>query len=755
MKFDTPATTNPIDQLKVVGKPTDRIDGPLKTTGTAPYAYERHDAVPNQAYGYVVGSAIAKGRIRSMDTAQARDAAGVRAIVSAENAGKLGKGRFNTARLLGGPEIQHYHQAIAIVVADTFEQARAAAELIRVDYIRETGAFDLATAREQALPARITSGPGDTSVGDFSSAFAAAPVQLDATYSTPDQAHVMMEPHATIAAWNGDKLTLWTSNQMVDWAASETAATLGIPKENVRIISPFIGGGFGSKLFVGADAVLAALAARAAGRPVKVTLQRHLVFNNTTHRPATIQRIRIGATKDGKITAIAHESWSGDLPGGKPEAAVQQTRLLYAGPNRLTATRLAVLDLPEGNAMRAPGEASGMMALEIAVDEMAEKLGVDPVEFRILNDTQVVPDNPSRPTSPDPQSLKQPEVGSPAPSRPFSQRHLIECLRTGAERFGWNKRTQRPGELREGRWLIGLGVAAAFRNNQVTSSAARVRLDNRGVVTVETGMTDIGTGSYTIIGQTAAEMMGVPLERVVVRLGDSTFPVSAGSGGQWGANCSTAGVYAACLKLRDAVAQQLGFNSADAVFADGMVRSGSRSVPLAQGVGDNGLVAEDSIEFVDLHKKYQESTFGAHFVEVGVDAATGETRVRRMLAVCACGRILNPKTARSQVIGAMTMGVGAALMEELAVDKRLGFFVNHDLALYEVPVHADIPHQDVIFLDETDPVSSPMKAKGVAELGICGVAAAVANAIYNATGVRVRDYPVTLDKLLDQLPPVG
>jgi xanthine dehydrogenase YagR molybdenum-binding subunit len=304
-------------------------------------------------------------------------------------------------------------------------------------------------------------------------------------------------------------------------------------------------------------------------------------------------------------------------------------------------------------------------------------------------------------------------------------------------------------------WLVGLGVATAFRNNLLTKSAARVRLDGRGKITVETDMTDIGTGSYTIIAQTAAEMMGVPIEDVTVRLGDSSLPVSSGSGGQWGGNNSTAGVYAACVKLREAVAQKLGFNSPDMQFADGQVRAGNRTVPLAQAAYDGELVAEDAIEYGELSKTYQQSTFGAHFVEVGVNAATGETRLRRMLAVCACGRILNPKTARSQVIGAMTMGAGAAQMEELAVDKRLGFFVNHDLASYEVPVHADIPHQDVIFLDEADPVSSPMKAKGVAELGICGVAAAVANAIYNATGVRVRDYPITLDKLLAKLPNVA
>jgi len=734
MRFDNPATTNPIDQLKVVGHPIDRIDGPLKTTGTAPYAYERHDVIANQAYGYVVGSAIAKGRIAGMDLGSAKAAPGVIAIVTAENAGKLKKAQRNTANLLGGPKIEHYHQAIALVVAETFEQARAAAQLVQVDYVSADGTFDLAAAKDSAIKSEPSfGGPADTATGDFAGAFAAAPVKLDETYSTPDHAHAMMEPYASIAAWDGDKLTLWTSNQMIDWSRDDMAQTLGLAKNKVRLISPYIGGGFGGKLWLRADALLAALGARAAKRPVKVALPRPLIFNNTTHRPATIQRIRIGAAQDGKITAIGHESWSGDLPGGGPETAVGQTRLLYAGPNRMTAMRLAVLDLPEGNAMRAPGEAPGLMALEIAIDEMAEKLKLDPIEFRILNDTAVDPEHPER---------------------PFSQRSLVECLRTGAAHFGWAKRNPSPGQMRDGRWLIGTGVAAAIRNNLVLASGARVRLDNRGIVTVETDMTEIGTGSYTIIGQTAAEMMGVPLDHVVVRLGDSAFPVSAGSGGQFGANCSTAGVYAACVKLRDAVARKLGFNSADATFADGAVRSGNRSVPLAEAAGEHGMEAEDKIEFGDLDKKYQQSTFGAHFAEVAVDAATAEIRVRRMLAVCAAGRILNPKSARSQVIGAMTMGVGAALMEELVVDTSRGFFVNHDLAGYEVPVHADIPHQDVIFLDETDPMSSPMKAKGVGELGICGVGAAVANAIYNATGVRVRDYPITLDKLIEHMPAV-
>ncbi|MFJ1467234.1 aldehyde oxidoreductase molybdenum-binding subunit PaoC [Massilia orientalis] len=731
MKFTTPATTNPIDRLQVIGKPTDRIDGPFKTTGTAPYAYEQHKVAPNAAYGWVVGAGIAKGTIRRIDTRAARAAPGVLAVITHENAGKLVKGKYNTAHLLGGPEIQHYHQAVALIVAETFEQARAAAALLHVEYAPVNGVYDLEAAMNAAGPASKDKAKSTTKVGNFEAAFASAPVKLDATYKTPDQTHAMMEPHASTAVWQGDTLTLYTANQMINWGKKDMARTLGIPEENVRLVSPYIGGGFGGKLFLRSEALLATLGAKAVGRPVKVTLQRALMMNNTTHRPATIQHIRIGATREGRITAIAHESWSGDLPDGGPETAVNQTRLLYAGPNRFTQMRLAVLDLAEGNAMRAPGEAPGMMALEIAMDELAEKLQMDPVTLRVVNDTTVDPEKPGR---------------------RFSQRRFVDTLRLGAGRFGWNRRNPKPGQVRDGRWLVGYGMAAAFRNNLVMKSAARVRLERDGTVTVETDMTDIGTGTYTIVGQTAAEMLGVPLSRVTVRLGDSAYPVSAGSGGQWGGNSSTAGVYAACVKLRENVAKKLGLDPAQADFSGGMVRAGGKALPLEQASREADVIGEDTMEYGDLDKTYQQSTFGAHFVEVAVDAATAEVRVRRMLAVCAAGRILNPKSARSQVIGAMTMGVGAALMEDLVVDKRAGFFVNHDLAGYEVPVHADIPHQEVIFLDETDPVSSPMKAKGVGELGICGVAAAVANAIYNATGVRVRDYPVTLDKLLPGMP---
>jgi xanthine dehydrogenase YagR molybdenum-binding subunit len=732
MQFDKPATTNPIDQLKVIGKPIHRIDGELKTSGRAMYAYEWHDPKMAYVYGYPIGSAIAKGSINKIDAAAARKAPGVLSVITTLDVGELEKGKLNTASLFGGPKVQHYHQAIAVVVAETFEQARAAAALVKVEYSEEKGVFDLKEAMKTAIKPDESTKP-DSEAGDFDGAFASAPVTIDETYTTPDQSHAMMEPHASIAAWNGDELTVWTSSQMIDWWRSDLATTLGIDKDKIHLMSPFIGGGFGGKLFLRADAVLAALASKETGRPVKVALPRPFLMNNATHRPATIQRIKLAAEHNGKITAIGHESWSGDQPGGQLETAVNQTRLLYAGENRMTAMRLATLHLPEGNAMRAPGEAPGLMALEIAMDEMAEKLGMDPVEFRILNDTQVDPEKPER---------------------PFSQRDLVGCLKRGSEQFGWSSRAA-PGTRRDGDWLVGFGMAAAFRDNLVFPSGARVHLGQDGIVTVETDMTDIGTGSYTIIAQTAAEMMGLNIDRVAVQLGDSRFPVSAGSGGQFGANSSTSGVYAACVKLREAVAKKLGFNSKDVVFENGEVRSGNRSVPLSEAAGNEGLVGEDTIKWGDLTETHQQSTFGAHFVEVGVDAFTGETRIRRMLAVCAAGRILNPITARSQVIGAMTMGAGGALSEELAVDKRRGFFVNHDLAGYEVPVHADIPHQEVIFMEETDRFSSPMKAKGIGELGLCGVSAAIANAIYNASGVRLRDYPMTLDKIIGRLPEVA
>ena len=730
MKFDAPAGENLFDTASVVGKSTPRIDGPLKVSGQAPYAAERHDVAPNQAYGWIVGSAIAKGRITSMNLADARRAPGVLGIVAATEHKPVGTSDFNHAPLFGGPEVSHYHQAIAVVVAETFEQARAAAGLIRTEYADSDGTFDLAAAAPGA-PLESEEGPNKMALGDFAGAFAAAPVKVDQRYTTPDEAHAMMEPFATIAAWEGDKLTIWTSNQMINWSKQALGSILGMPPEDIRVDSPYIGGGFGGKLFVRSDAVMAALAAKAVKRPVKIAMQRALMANNSTHRPATIQRVRLGAGRDGRITAIGHENWSGNITGKDGENSTLQTPKLYAGANRLIENRTAKLDLPEGNAMRAPGEAPGHMALEVAMDELAEALGIDPVELRILNDAQAnVPGEPDK---------------------KLSERHLERCLRTGAERFGWSARNAKPGQMREGRKLVGLGVAAGYRAAPTMKSAARVKLDG-GRLTVETDMTDIGTGSYTIIAQTAAETMGVPLDRVSVELGDSLYPASSGSGGQWGAASATAGVYAACMELRRAIGEKLGFDGAAATFADGKASFGGTSHALA----DAGmLTAEGEMTFGEFKKEYDVGTYAAHFAEVAVDLYTGETSIRRMLSVCDAGRIINPLSARSQVIGAMVMAAGATLSEDLHVDKRFGFFANHDLASYEVPVHADIPPQECIFLDTPDPVISPLKAKGVGELGICGPGAAIANAIYNATGIRVRDYPLTMDKYLDQLPAVA
>ncbi|MGX1101535.1 aldehyde oxidoreductase molybdenum-binding subunit PaoC [Amorphus sp. MBR-141] len=730
MRFDNPAGDNLFDRAKVIGRSTPRIDGPRKVTGTAPYAYERHDVVEGQVYGYPVGSAIAKGRIRSIDSSATEAAPGVIGIVTTLDHDPIEEVfSYDPVLHFGGDEVVHYHQAVAVVVAESFEQARAAANLLRIDYAPDEDAdFDLARAAsggESAEPA--------SQVGDFEGAFASAPVTLDETYMTPAESHAMMEPHATLAAWDGDRLSLWTSNQMIEWGRQSMAKALGIPADNIRLDCPFLGGGFGTKLFVRSDAIMAALAARKVGRPVKVMLPRPLIANNTTHRGLTIQRIRIGAERDGRITAIAHHNTTNALTARGGENAIAPTQEFYAGANRLMVSSPVRMHLPNSNAMRAPGETGGLMALEIAMDEMAERLSMDPVEFRIVNDTQVNPDN----------------------GKPFSERHFVECLRTGADRFGWADRNTAPGATRDGAWLIGHGVAGAYRGAPATTSGARVVLRPDGTLLVESDMTDIGTGSYTIMSQTAAEMLGLPMSAVSVELGDSNFPVSAGSGGQWGAASCTAGVYAACVALREAIAARLDADATELAFENGLVRFGNTSAPLGEVGGGDDIAGEDSIEFGSFRgNEFVLSTFGAHFAEVGVHRVTGEIRVRRMLAVCDAGRILNPLTARSQVIGAMTMGVGAALMEELAVDTNYGFFVNHDLAGYEVPVHMDIPEQEVIFLDTLDAYSTPLKAKGVGELGLCGVSAAIANAVHNATGVRVRDYPVTLDKLIGGLPAV-
>jgi xanthine dehydrogenase YagR molybdenum-binding subunit len=732
IEMNAPIGQNALDSRPngLVGKPIDRVDGPLKVTGTARYAYEVRDAGP-AAYGYAVLSTIGKGRITSLDTDAAQRAPGVIKVLTWRDSPPQGSGNHREAcPVLTSAEVEHYGQPIALVVAESFEEARAASFLVRAVYQEEPAHYSMTGNEAAAETPKATQNPVDTAEGDFAGAFAAAPIQVDVTYTTPDQSHAMMEPHATVATWDGGKLTVFTSNQMLVQGQKSLARTLQMKPEDVRVVSRYIGGGFGSKLWVNADATLAALGAKAAGRPVKVALTRQQIFHVTTHRSETIQRLRIGADKDGHIQAIGHDVMSCNLPSEQDyEGAANQTRTLYAGANRQTRHRLVPLNIPVASAMRAPGEAVGLLALECAMDELAEQLGMDPIELRIRNDATIDPTN----------------------NVPYSSRHMVECLRTGAEKFGWNKRGK-PGQTRDGRWLVGMGVSVATRQNPLQPSQATIRLDPNGIATARMAMTDIGTGTYTVMTQLAAELLGLPMDRVHVEMGDTNYPPASGSGGSFGSGSAGSALFDACMTLRGQLAQKAGMGAAEASFADGTIQSGGNSVALASLVGAGGMEAKGEIKPGDMRKKFSQQAYGAHFAEVGVNMDTGEARLRRMLGVFTAGRILNEKTARSQAIGGMIFGVGAALEEDLVMDDRFGCFVNHDLAEYHVAVHADVPNVDAIFLAEVDDKTNPLKSKGVGELGICGAGASLANAIYNASGIRVRDYPITLDKLLAHLP---
>jgi xanthine dehydrogenase YagR molybdenum-binding subunit len=729
MEMNSPVGANALDAQGIVGKPLDRVDGRLKVTGGARYAYEMQQ---NTLYGFVVEASIGKGTIKSIDTRAAEKAPGVVLVLTHRNAPEQGTGNHREAHpVLTGPEVTRYGEPVAFVVAESFEQARAAAYLVDVKYDRSGGKYTLRNNLTQARAPQQKDAPAaDSSVGDFASAFARAPVQIDVTYTTPLQSHAMMEPHATLAMWEGDKLILHTANQMLNQGREAVATTLKIPVENVRLISPFIGGGFGGKLWVNADAILAAIASRQLKRPVKTALTRQQIFHVTTHRSDTIQHLRLATDHDGKILAIGHDVFSGNLPSEQTyEGAALQTRTLYAGANRLTRHRLAALDVPIASSMRAPGEAVGLMALECAMDELAEKLNLDPIELRLRNE-------PSE---------------DPEKHIPYSSRHLIACMQEGARRFGWDRRNAKPGQVRDGRWLVGIGMAAATRGNPLRLSKANVRLDPDGTATVKMAMTDIGTGTYTILAQIAAEMLGLPTERIRVELGDTSFPEAAGSGGSFGAGSSGSALFEACNSLREKLARMAGMDPETVRFADGSIASGEHSVRLADLVG-GGVEADGEIRPGRTAKEYSQQSYGAHFAEVGVDQDTGEVRLRRMLGVFTAGRVLNAKTARSQAIGGMVFGLGAALHEEMTLDPRFGFYVNHDLAEYHVPVHADIPAIEAVFLAELDDKSNPLKSKGIGELGICGAGASIANAVYNACGARIRNYPITLDKILAKLP---
>jgi len=557
-------------------------------------------------------------------------------------------------------------------------------------------------------------------------------VTVDVTYVTPSQNSAAMEPHASIAVWDEDgSLALYGAYQMPTSDAQQLAKSLGVSEKKVRIIARYIGGGFGSKLGIAPESVAAAIAAKQLGRPVKAVMARQQVFEATVRRSNTEQRIRLAADATGKLSAIGHETLtSNQSTEDYFEPAGIGTHMLYGGENRIITHDIVDVNFVVSGSMRAPGEAVGMMALEGAMDELAEKLDMDPIELRRINDPAVDPEK----------------------DVPYSSRNLTRALDEGAAKFGWDKR-QKAGTRREGEWLIGTGVAAAVRGNMMQESSAKVEIHPDGSATVSSAMTDIGTGSYTILAQIASEILGIPVENITMSLGDTNDPPAAGSGGSWGATSSGTAVYLACEMLRGKLAKAMDVDEGDLTLKDGKAIGDNRSTPIGELVG-TGLEATGHIKPGKQEKETTQASFGAHFAEVAVNAVTGEVRVRRMLGSFAAGRVLNAKTARSQCLGGMTFGIGAALTEDLIHDLRTGKLVNHDLAEYHVPVNADIPQMDVHFVDERDIHANPIHAKGIGELGISGAGAAVANAVYNATGIRVREFPITLDKLLDQLPAV-
>lgn len=738
MKMTEPALPNAIDMNRqgFIGKPVNRVDGRLKVTGKAPYAHEVEEGGP-ALYGFIVEATIARGTVAHIDTVSAERTPGVLLVMTHKNAPKQGawgplKAKDRYARAspqLGSNRVEYYGQAVAFVVAESFEQARSAARLVKIRYQSKAGEYELLPGLAKAV--KPDDQPGqqktDSLVGDFDPAFAAAAVSIDATFTTPCHAHAQMEPHATLAYWKEGRVIIHCSSQLLKSAQKAVANTLKIAPGRVRIVSRYIGGGFGGKLPIYGDVMLSAMASRELKRPVKTALTRQQMFHFTTHRSNTIQRLRLGAGADGRISAIGHETWSHSArfdnffePAGMP------TRTLYEAPNRMTRHRSVALDLPISDSTRAPGEAVGMLALEGAMDELAEKLGLDPIELRLRNEPAIDPER----------------------NVPYSTRQLAACMREGAERFGWVRRNPMPGKLREGRWLIGMGMAAATRENLLMPSKCKVVLDQQGVLTVRMAMTDIGTGSYTVFTQVAAEMLGLTIEGVRMELGDSDFPETPGSGGSWGAASAGSGLFDACTSLRTKLARKLGVKVAAATFAEGRVTSAEHSATLAELAGARGMTAEGEIKPGTMTKKFSQQAYGAHFAEVAVNLDSGEIRLRRMLGVFAAGRILNDKLAKSQAVGAMIWGVGGALHEDAVLDARYGCFVNHDLAEYHVPAHADIPAIEAHFIAEVDDKTNPLKIKGVGELGICGAGAAVANAVYNACGVRIRDFPLTLDKVL-------
>lgn len=731
---------------KVVGKPIDRVDGRLKVTGGARYSAEI--PVKELVHGVAIQSAIAKGKIAKIDTRAAEKVPGVLAVITHLNAPKLsgettaGGGRH--LLLLQDNIVRHDRQHIGVVVAETLESATYAASLVQVQYERNQPTTELEANRGSVYPPASKlprNEPIDSSRGDLDQGLDQAAVRIEQTYITPVENHNPMEPHATIAVWSGDHLTLYDATQGVFQAQRKVAGAFGIPPANVRIISDFVGGGFGCKGSVWSHVVLTAMAARQVGRPVKLALSRQQMFGPVGYRPRTIQQVILGATRDGKLTAIRHTGMSQTSTFDEfVEPFSKATRMLYACSNVETAHRLVPLDVGTPTFMRAPGEASGTFALESAMDELAYALKIDPIQLRLRNYADVDPDK----------------------NLPWSSKSLKECYNLGAERFGWQQRTPEPRSMRDGRYLVGWGMATATYPTNRSPASAVARLMADGTAVVQAGSQDIGTGTYTVMTQVAAEIFGLPIEKIRFDLGDTNLPETPVSGGSQTAASVGSAVHLAAvavqnkvlqLALADQASPLYGANEQDIAALNGgfLLKGNSKGETYKSILARHGMKmieARADAKPGDEKEKFSMHAFGAQFAEVRVDPDLGEVRLSRFVGTYGVGRLLNAKTAHSQLLGGIVYGIGMAMMEQTVTDHNFGRIVNADLAEYHVPVNADVPAIDVFFVDEQDPHVNPLGVKGIGEIGITGTAAAIANAVYHATGKRIRDLPITLDKVL-------
>jgi xanthine dehydrogenase YagR molybdenum-binding subunit len=727
-----------------IGAPVDRVDGRLKVTGAATYSAEW--PMPGVAHGFMVLSTIAKGRIRAIDVSRAGREPGVIAVMTSRNAPRLvttgqAAGNDKAQMVLQSDEIVYDRQPVAVVLADTFERAQYAASLVTVHYDVEAPqtTFEMGTPYK---PQAVHGQDADHQRGDAVSALAVAAVKVDNVYTTPNEHHNPMEPHATIARWDGDTLTVYDASQGVFGVRTRLAGMFGVAPENVRVISKYIGGGFGGKGSAWPHVILTAMAAKMIGRAVKIALWRPQMWGSVGYRSPTVQRVALGANADGTLVSTIHEVHSQTSQIDEfVESSGILTTMLYASPALLVTHRLTRLNVGTPTYMRAPGESSGSFALESAMDELAYAVQLDPIELRLRNYAETDQDA----------------------KLPFSSKSLRECYRAGADAFDWKRRTPAPGSMRDGRMLVGIGMAGATYPTNRSAASAVARIDAQGKAVVQSGGVDIGTGSYTAFSQVAADALGIPVEQITFGLGDTRMPNAPNAGGSQLTASVGSAVKLAALAARNKVAQLAIADANSPLFRaapEAIAATGGRlflqSDP-ARGETYAAIIARSGGTPVegradakpgDEKKQYSMHAFGAQFAEVRVDPDLGTVRVVRQLGAFAAGRIINAKLARSQYIGGMTMGLGMALLEETRRDDRTGRVMTANLAEYLLPVHADVPATEAILVEEVDPHVNEIGVKGIGEIGIVGAAAAIANAVYHATGKRIRDLPITPDKLL-------